>query len=318
VSLEEFAQGLKPKFSWLDAGLKPGLRTIDMALRPWYLFCLSLLAIPASSLPAQTVEPNLESSMIAPAPDLRLTEPCRVEEVLPRVTLHVTEFVENVNRFTAKEDLEHERLDRSGRLKERAHSKSDYAASIERTGSGTFVVDEYRGHTEGVRSFQGTIEANLSASLVLIFLPAHLEEFEMSCAGPEDWNGHSTWRVHFQQRRDRAATMSDLKVGNNYYSMLLKGFAWIDRENYQIVHLETDLLQAVPELRLEMLHQSVDLGSVTFAKRKATFWLPQVAVITADFQGKRLVERHTYSKFRLFFVDMEQSIGKPASASNQN
>jgi hypothetical protein len=289
-----------------------------MALRPWYLFCLTLLAIPARSLPAQTIEPNLESSMIAPTPDLRLTELCRVEEVVPRVTFHVTEFVENVNRFTAKEDLEHETLDRNGRLRERLHSKSDYVVSIEKTGSGTFAVDEYRGHTEGVRSFQGTIEANLSASLVLIFLPAHLEEFEMSCAGAEDWNGRSTWRVQFQQRMDRAATMSDLKVGNNYYSMRLKGSAWIDRENYQIVHLETDLLQTVPELRLEMLHQSVDLGSVTFAKRKTTFWLPQVAVITADFRGKRLLERHTYSRFQLFFVDMEQNIGKPASASYQN
>jgi hypothetical protein len=286
--------------------------------RPWYLFFLAPLLFVASSLPAQTVEPDLQSDLVAPAPDLRLPEPCRIEEVLPQVTLHVTEFVENVNRFTAKEDLEHERLDRRGRPEERAHSKSDYVVSIERMGGGAFAVDEYRGHTEGARSFQGTIEANLSASLVLIFLPAHLEEFEMSCVGPEDWNGHSTWRVQFQQRRDRAATMSDLNVGNNHYSMLLKGSAWIDRENYQIVHLETDLLQAVPELRLAMLHQSVDFGSVTFAKRQTTFWLPQVAVITADFRGKRLVERHTYSKFQLFFIDTEQNIGKPASASNQN
>jgi hypothetical protein len=289
-----------------------------MAPRPWYVFCLNLLLIPASSLLAQTVEPNLESTLIAAGPDLRVTEPCRIEELLPQVTFHVAEFVENVNRFTAKEDLEHERLNRSGRLEERAHSKSDYVVSIERMGSGVFAVDEYRGHTEGMRSFQGTIEANLSASLVLIFLPAHLEEFAMSCAGPEDWNGHRTWRVQFQQRRDQAATMSDLQVGNHYYSLLLKGSAWIDRDNYQIVHLETDLLEAVPELRLEMLHQSVDLGPVTFAKRQTTFWLPQVAVITADFRGKRMVERHTYSKFQLFFIDMEQNIGKPAGASNQN
>ena len=35
--------------------------------------------------------------------------------------------------------------------------------------------------------------------------------------------------------------MSALRVGDAIYSIFLKGTAWIDQQNYQIVHLGTDI-----------------------------------------------------------------------------
>jgi hypothetical protein len=68
-------------------------------------------------------------------------------------------------------------------------------------------------------------------------------------------------------------------------------------------------------MQLGRLHQSVDYRSVTFATGKATLWLPQTAEVTADFRGKRLVERHTYGKFQIFSVNTEQKISQPANSS---
>ena len=240
---------------------------------------------------------------------------CPLDEVLPKVTRHVEEFIGNVDRFTATEVLVHKRFDRDGRLKEEAESQSNYVATIQKIQSDYFAVSEYRNDTQGT-TLDGAIRANVAAALVLIFHPSHIDEFAITCAGPADWSGHDTWRVDFRQRMDRPATMSGFEVGKNEYTILLKGSAWIDRNNYQIVHMETDLLQPIQEMKLKMLHQSVDYGSVTFAGGAATLWLPQTAEVTADFRGKRLAERHTYSKFQIFSVNTHEKLNLPPDSPN--
>jgi len=271
---------------------------------------------------AVTAEPD---SSVAPEPDFSAAPKdgdvstangsCQLDDVLPRVTRHVEEFVGDVDRFTAQEVLVHKLFDRDGSLKGTAESRSNYIATIEKGQSGFFSVTEYRGDMQGTR-LEGAIRANVAAALVLVFHSSYIEEFTITCAGPADWLGYNTWRVDFRQRMDRPATMSALELGNKEYTLLLKGSAWIDRNNYQIVHMETDLLQSIPDIRLKMLHQSVDYGPVTFAGGAATLWLPQTAEVRADFRGKRLGERHTYSKFQIFSVNTEQKFKLPPEPRN--
>jgi len=244
------------------------------------------------------------------------TGSCRIDDVLPRVTLHVEEFVENVNRFTATEVLVRERLDRNGDVKDRMQSRSYYVATIQKMPSSSFVVDEYRDKPPQTSSLDGTIRANVAPALALIFHPSHIDEYEMECDGPVDWSGYKTWRVDFWQRRDRPATMIGFEVGQKEYTVLLKGSAWIDINNFQIVHMETDLLQPIPDMKLDALHQSVDYGSVAFAGAAGLLWLPQTAEVTADILGKRLVERHTYSKFQVFSIDTQEKINQPPDSPN--
>ena len=247
---------------------------------------------------------------------LQTTGSCRLDNVLPKVTLHVEEFVENVNRFTATEVLERERLDRSGEVKDRAQSRSNYVATIQRMPPSFFVVDEYRDRPLETTSLSGTLRANVAPALALIFHPSHIDEFEMECEGPVAWSDYKTWRVDFWQRRDRPATMLGFEVGHREYTVLLKGSAWIDINNYQIVHMETDLLQPIPDMKLDALHQSVDYGSVAFTGAMGVLWLPQTAEVTADLQGKRLLERHTYTKFQIFSVDTQEKINQPPDSPN--
>ena len=237
--------------------------------------------------------------------------PCPIESVLPQVASHVEEFVDNENRFTAKEVIDRERFDHNGNVRGKMRTRANYVIVVQRMKAGWFSVDEYRNEVHGMESSPEYLEANITSTLNLIFHPAHLEEFNMSCEGPSEWHGHRSWRIRFEQRLDRQATMSVLQVGSHYYTLLLKGLALIDSDNYQILHLETDLLKPVPAIKLVALHQSVEYEPVTFFKNDSTMYLPWQASVLADFKGKRLLERHSYSDFRLFAVDTEQKIGKP-------
>ena len=287
-----------------------GLKTINMRSPCSYFVWLALLLLVPASLGAQATPPTGGDNSSASS------SPCQINGVLSQVTFHVREFVENVNRFTATEVLERERLDNHGKLQEQAHSRSNYVAAIQEVKPGVYEVLEYRNGSQGLKSFDGNIEANLTPALALIFHPSHVEEFDMTCAGPAEWHGHSTWQVHFQQRMDRPATMSDFIIGESYFPILLKGSAWIDCVSYQILHLETDLLQPIPKIGLDVLHQSVDYGPVSFPQHDTALWLPLGAEVTAKFRGKRLLERHTYSEFQLFSIDTREKIGKPSDSSD--
>jgi VWFA-related protein len=265
----------------------------------------------------QPASSNVESPTATGASESSLGSSCRIEEVLPRVAIHIRELVESMNRFTATEILERERLFRDGTVKNRVRSQSSYVATIQKTGAGFYTVNEYRTQSgRGRTEFGGSVAAIGAPAVALIFHPAHLEEFNMRCEGITDWHGHSTWQLRFQQRTDRPTALTGLEVDHQDFTIFLKGSAWIRTDNYQLVHLETDLLQPIPEAKLDLLHQSIDYGPVKFAGSNITLWLPQVAEIRADVSGKRLVERHTYSDFQLFAVDTEQKIGEAPKSAN--
>jgi VWFA-related protein len=287
----------------------------------------SAVAASSSAAPAPVAHGGITAEMALAKHDSDRTEPnagdhpsnldlgssCRIEEVLPKVATHIKEFVESMNQFTATEVLERDRLDRNWKPKVQVRSKSNYVVTIRNLGSEGYDVSEFRNDTEGVGSFEGDLAASGAPALALIFHPTHLEEFDMTCDGPVNWQGRDTWKIHFRQRTDRPSNISSFSVGHKEFSLLLKGTAWIDAANYQLLHLETDLLQPIPEEKLDMLHQSINYSGVAFATRHTTLWLPQVAEITAEFGGQRFRDRHTFSEFRLFAVDTGQKIKEPTA-----
>lgn len=236
---------------------------------------------------------------------------CAVENVITATSTQVQGFVENVNRISATEVLEHERLNRNGKVVQHEHRKFNYVVTIEETMPGELNVEEYRDGSSSLAGFPGEIATVGMPSLALIFHPYHVKEFNISCEGMEEWQGRPVWKVRFEQRMDKPATMSVLQVGGMQYAILLKGKAWIDVENYQIVHLETDLMRPIPEVKLSKEHQALDYGPVQFQQKGQRLWLPLEAEIYVDAGGKQFHHRHAFSEYRIFSVDAQDKVGNP-------
>ena len=94
-------------------------------------------------------------------------------------------------------------------------------------------------------------------------------------------------------------------------SKRLERRAWIAAESYQIVRMETDLVNTLPEIRLFADHTVVEYGPVRFKKRDVEMWLPQSADVYCDWRGKRMHRRHSFSDYMLFSVDEKQHIAEP-------
>jgi hypothetical protein len=152
-------------------------------------------------------------------------KPCAVESAIPGTSKEVRGFVENVNRISATEVVEHERSNKDGVVIEQKHHKFNYVAEVQETRPGILNMDEYRDGSPGQSGFPGELSTVGSTSLVLIFHPCHVKEFEMTCEGTENWRGRAAWKVRFEQRMDQPARMSALRVGDAIYSIFLKGTA---------------------------------------------------------------------------------------------
>ena len=268
-------------------------------------------ATPASSSDIPT------SSVAEPSTPQPFVASCSADEVIPHIAAHVQQFVESINRIAATELLQFERRNRKGKFEQDAKAKVSYVAVIQPTDNGFLSVEEYRNGGSGMTGFPGHISTTGSVALVLIFHPVHVHEFRMTCKGVTYWHNLAVYEIAFEQRSDVPNTMSEFRIGQVSYDILLKGTAFVDRDSYQILHLDTDLARPIPDI-LDLEHQSIDYGSVSFTAHNDQLWLPQFTTINVRFRNKEFFEQHTYNDYRLFSVDTGQKISKPAIPPDPN
>jgi len=268
-------------------------------------------------LPSNWLPPDVDEKVPPVDPGV----PCALDEVVQKAGERVEEFIKNVDRFAASESLRHESVNKWGFAESPETRRFDYEVSIEEYRPGRFDVSEYRGNKYSPAQFPDGVETRGLPSMALIFHPNNIGSFALSCEGLGQWNGTPAWQVHFRQRPDKPNTIRSYRIGENgpSYPVALRGRAWIAAYSYQIVRMETDLVNTLPEIRLFVDHTVVEYGPVRFKNRDVEMWLPQSADVYCDWRGKRMHRRHSLSDYMLFSVDEKQQISEPqAEASRPN
>jgi hypothetical protein len=265
-------------------------------------------------LPALT--PVTETNWIPPDVDqeklvLDSGASCQLDDVIQATGERVKELVENVDRFTATEKVEHSSLSPLGLQISKETRKFDYMVEIRQFGAHDLDVQEYRNGSVSAQQFPGHIGTIGLPTVALVFHPYYQEKYEFSCEGRGAWRGQPAWIVHFQQRTDRKSAMLVYRVGGKSFAVGLKGRAWIDTTTSQILAIETDTMRPVPEIRLMRDHQLIEYGPVDFRNNTMHLWLPKSAEWYCSLSGQRYHRRHTFSQFLLFSVDDSQKISKP-------
>jgi tetratricopeptide (TPR) repeat protein len=230
----------------------------------------------------------------------------------------VEDFVDDVSRIAAIEHLLHEQLDEMGDAITKETRTFNYVASFTESKQGSIAVDEYRQEHLGLADFPDQISSSGFATLALVFHPKMQDSFEMVCEGLGELRGQPTWMVHFKQREDRPAQMHDYRVGGELYSLKLKGRAWITADKFQIVRIESELVNPVPQIRLAGEHQVVEYGPVPFTKKNVQLWLPQSAEIYLDFRRHRYYRKHSFDHYMLFAVDADEKRKEPPAQPTES
>lgn len=230
----------------------------------------------------------------------------------------VEKLVQDVDHFGAIEEMLHQRLDDFGIALRTQSRKYNYVVAISEPKPGVLEAHEDRAEKFLLEGYPDNIATSGFAALALVFHPHRRDTFEMKCEGLGDWNGQASWIVHFRQRIDRPNYMHSYKVGKQLYPVALKGRAWIRADNFQIMRIESEMVQPIPEIELRSEHQIVQYGPILFQQKNTTLWLPKSAEIYFDFRKHRYYRRHRFDHYMLFSVDSREKPTPPAIPSEGN
>jgi hypothetical protein len=236
---------------------------------------------------------------------------CPAEQVLKATGENVKEFVNSMERFTATESVEHYTIDKSGGRKGPDKRQFDYIAVAERGSAGAFWFDEYRNGSSDQGQFPGDLATLGLPALVLLFHPEFAADFSFQCEGMVHDEGRAYWQVRFEQRKDRPSRIESYNVNGKTFSVYLRGRAWIDPGKAQVVWLESELAEPIPQIELTEQHQKIEYTGVKFAATGQEIWLPQSAEVFVARRGKKYYRKHSFADFRLFNVDTAQSLKTP-------
>ena len=251
--------------------------------------------------------PNVD----APLKSLSLTPPCDLSELLEHTGASALALAENLEKFTAQERIDYVMLDHVGMVEDYDSGLFYYVYSIEQHAGGS-ISREYRTPTKDSHTFPAAGQHIGGAATALMFLPDLQTDYEMKCEGTDERNGQPDWVVHFQQRKDRPSRTATVWVSGVNRAGMLKGRAWIAKDNFQIVHLESSLMDGVPEIELEGLGVSVDYRPVQSPSSNLELWLPSHIATYWEYQAHRAILEHRFSDFQFFTVDTQEKTEAPA------
>jgi hypothetical protein len=270
----------------------------------------------AASAPA-SAPPNENSAFLVPpgvddfVPTVSTGVTCNLPAVLHGVGTRMSQLVENLEKFSATEHIDHYKVDSAGEARSEETRSFEYVVTVLQDPVSGFQLDEYRNGSTDPAQFPAGIATEALPVMALIFHPLLASDFNMSCEGLGQWSGHKAWQVRFEQRPDHPNRIRYYKIQGNYYPVALKGRAWIDSSNFQVLRLETDLVKPIKVIDLAYEHLSIEYGEVEFRSHNVQLWLPKTAELYWERHGHRYYRRHDFSDFKVFAVDTHQNQNLP-------
>src|ERR1700744_6457852 len=91
-------------------------------------------------------------------------------------------------------------------------------------------------------------------------------------------------------------------TGTHEVDMYTQGILWIDKSNFQILRLRTDLLEPNKEIRLDQVTTDVTFSQVQLQNNPDPLWLPNDVAVSIEIANARYRNLHHYTNSRRYQV----------------
>jgi hypothetical protein len=262
----------------------------------------------AQTGPEAEPEPYLEEPLkllVKQVPELKGIRPADDQQDLPMILKktgdEVDEFFKNAIDLVANEEIEQQRLGSFGVAVAGESVRDNYL--ILREGNGTRAdFDEFRTDENGNRLDQLGIHRGFLVTSGFALICAHLStafqpDSTFRILGEEKVGARETYVVAFAQRSSKANLVVTMAApSGDVVHMLTQGIAWVDKENFHVVRMRTDLLAPHPEIGLQAQTTKVNFGEVEFVDVAMPLWLPRD--VSVDVKLGKYVDRPFPIEFR--------------------
>jgi hypothetical protein len=303
-----YAQATADLRTWLD---DRALQSIDKSDQFYYA----------------NVHPYLEEpvkKLVKRIPELKSMQPALDQQALPMILEKtgktIDDFFRNIVDLIAREKITQENLTTTEVGRAEGYStprdvgartsesvQDDYL--IVRTGKGVQQgIVEYRMDAKGNRLDEWRLNTGypvtIGFALSCTYFSTGLQsESTFRYLGEQRIGTRDTYVVAFAQRPGDA-TIS-VTVRGQYgeiVHLLVQGVAWVDKNNFQIVRMRTDLLAPRPDIKWDEQTTEVTFSEVRLIDVPYPLWLPNDVKVNMTFNGHNFRNEHHYTTYRRYRV----------------
>ncbi|MGA8036706.1 MAG: hypothetical protein WA823_16635 [Candidatus Acidiferrales bacterium] len=246
-----------------------------------------------------------------PVPGISAVPACHLNDLLAKAGRRADDLIDHLQNFDAHEQVRFERVDKSGDSLLYLKGRYDYQADF---GDSASPLRLHETRAPIGRNNDAILESEIDRGLValaLVFHPSMQTDFDIHCDGFVRRRGRGAFVVSFAQMNGKTPHAIALISPIGRYPVRIRGRAWIAADSGEVIHLETYLMDPVPELGLRSNATAIDYAPVKFQTKRVELWLPQSAVVYANYGKTRTIIEHSFSNFQLFSVDTRQVVETP-------
>jgi tetratricopeptide (TPR) repeat protein len=237
---------------------------------------------------------------------------CNADEVLDQAERRLNAQLLNFEKFTATEHVVHQEVERTGVVDDTKEKTFSYIVFVLPYAGNSLYLEESRDGGSGFSAFPTQmVTTGINSLGVALLQPVNREGFVFTCEGLASIDGQAAWQLRFEEKRDGKSSIRRWRTNKATYNVREKGRVWLSSTTFDMMQIETDLLEPIRELALTRDHLEVNYGPVNFQGGKQWLWLPLHADMYMEYRGRRYHHRHYLSDYMLFGVDDMQKIGAP-------
>ena len=251
--------------------------------------------------------PDVDASM----PRTIQSPPCNTAEVLNLAGQRVVTRFEQLGEVTARVQIEQALLGVTGRVTPFGHFTADYLPDVIVESNGSYTVAEFFAAVIPDPSPESGVDQG-HAGLAKIFAPSVQPDFSYECEGLTLWKDRRAWSISFTQRKDRPTHLNAYSYTGRVLPAYIRGRGFVDQSSGELLHVETDLRNPIPELQLEEEHLVVEYKAVKFKSATEPYYLPSQAELYLNVGGGLYRVREDFTEYVRFAVDTRQEIKKPS------
>jgi VWFA-related protein len=263
-------------------------------------------AHPYLDLPmAQLVERVPELKSLQPAPDQQ-----ELPMILQKIGERMDDFVRDVGNLIAHEEVTQEKLKANGHILANERFQDEYL--ILHHGNEWGARAEYRMDDKGnplgpIGLSKGYLVTSGYALSCIQFSTAAQSQSRsrFRYLGDAMLGSRETYVLAFAQRPDEVSFASVMRLGANEVQVPLQGILWVDKGNFQILRMRSDLLAPNSEIQLEQRTDDVTLAEVRLRDVPSPLWLPSTADVSIQISGQKFRNLHHYTNYRRYRVSVK-------------
>jgi tetratricopeptide (TPR) repeat protein len=245
-----------------------------------------------------------------------------LEAVLQRVGETVRVLFQSLPDTSSREEITMERLHADGKAALSLTQNFEYLAVNAGKEDG-IQLSEYRTDKSGNVATPGDEEGNFMvtkgfAADPLIFYPDWQVGSRFRLIGRQRFNGRDAIVIAFAERPAQAKMLEEFKMKARSAVLLVQGLAWVDAASYRVLRMRTELLNPVPEIKLDGQTTDVRFSEVRFSAKDDPFWLPEDVSVLFRWNGRVYHNQHHYSDYAVFQVKTRQHIKAPKAGAGNN